>query len=111
MRWYMCGLALAFAITLCVVTGFRVRAQGRAFSLGLASGAAASVPASLLAFCVTRGERQPMQKEMSRYPRLVILPGMTPPRPLGPPEYPPLSQARAPAPARPRYRIVGEEAT
>jgi len=111
MRWYICGLALAFAVTVCAVTGLRVRAEGRAFGLGLASGAVASVPASLLAFYVTRRTRQPVQQAASRYPRLVILPGLTPPQPLGPPEYPPLNNALAPAPVRPSYRVVGEEAT
>lgn len=110
MRWFVLLLFLAFAVTVCVVTGIRVTSEGRAFGLGLTSAAAASVPASLLAFYMTRRSAESAPKAPPSYPRVVILPGVAPQQPLLPPDYPPLRQDMPAETARPRYRVVGEEA-
>ena len=112
-RWFLIFLAVAFVGTLAAVMGARASMEGRAFMLGLACGAGASVPGSLLAVYLGR-RAQPApednQKESRPYPPLVIVNGPVPsrPQPLLP-DFPPLSQPGAPATTAPRYRVIGEE--
>jgi hypothetical protein len=76
--------------------------------MGVGVGVATSVPASLLAFYVTRrDDRQSEPVEQPGYRPLVIY--NDPARPGMPlPDYPPLSGRESPPGAQTRYRIIGE---
>jgi len=110
MRWFLLFLALAFVATFLLVIGVRVSREGHSFIVGVACGAAASVPASLLALYVARrGEPAQGTQPKVAYPPLVIVNGPTPPRQQPPPDFPPLSRRDTAATPGPRYRVIGGE--
>jgi hypothetical protein len=111
MRWFFLFLAVAFIGTLAAVIGARASMEGGAFTLGLACGAAASLPASLLAIYLERRVEpaQPAKpKEPQAYPPVVIINGPAPSRQQALPDFPPPIQAGAQA-SGPRYRVIGDE--
>ncbi len=107
MRWFLSFLALAFIVAFVAVVGVRASGQGEAFVLGVACGAAASLPASLLAFYLTQrteAPQQPQQATRPAYPPVLVVNGPAAPRsPL--PDFPPLTR---PQTSPPRYGVVGE---
>jgi hypothetical protein len=113
LRWFLILLVVAFVMTLAAVIGVRASLDGRAFMLGLACGAGASVPGSLLALYLARRAQvapEGNEQEGPSYPPLIIVNGPVPSRPQPVlPDYPPLIQTGAPAQAQPRYRVIGGE--
>lgn len=108
MRWFLSFLALAFIVTFVAVVGVRASRQGEAFVLGVACGAAASLPASMLAFYLTQraeSPQKPQQETRPAYPPVLIVNGPTSPRQQPLPDFPPLTRPQTSAP---RYRVVGE---
>lgn len=111
MRWFVLFLAAAFFGTLAAVVGGRAVAEMQSFVAGIVCGVAASVPASVLAYFVSRVPvlsevREPRQEP--GYPPVVMVGApavaQTPP----PPSFvlPAIGDATTPLPP---YRVVGEE--
>lgn len=111
MRWFLSFLVLAFVVTLVAVAGVRASREGAAFTLGMACGGAASVPASMLAlYLVRRAEpAQQQQEKRPAYPPVMIVNGPMPQREQPLPDFPPLRQPEAPTTSGPRYRVIGEK--
>jgi hypothetical protein len=112
MRWFMLFLAAAFFGTLTAVAGARAVVEVQSFVLGIVCGLAASIPASVLAFFLSRTPAAPVappepQNERG-YPPLVIVNGPAPARAQRPPEFPIPATHESAGPA-PRYRVVGDE--
>lgn len=109
MRTFLFILVVAFLGTLAVAMAARVSAEGRALIAGMVYGALASLPASFLAFVLTRSdEPEHVTNERPGYRPMVVVNNSQPlgVQPL--PEFPPLRGQAAPAASERRYRVVGE---